>query len=421
MSKGNDALYSRGKYRLAWDRRPDGTLRSPYLQIVWYDDAGGRNRSKSTTTTDIGAAEAALDRLYLERERGQTICKTCGQPINDRAGLLVSEAIANYLLAREDRTNFKAIKSSAKRLMEWLGVTGSLDLLCESVTTDTVDTFRLWAAKQKLRGGQKSASGLLSPGAIEVCVILLAAAINFSYKRRDTTMPAQFSAKPSHAVSRTPQYRCTVDELAAMFQYAMETKMANGRAMRERRADLLRFLQLSVATWARPSSVYDVSTDPARGQWHSDIRILELNPKGRAQTTKYRPALPIAERMAILLDESEGPFVKVASVAWAFSGMLNALGLPRDRETGVKLIRRSMANLVRKRLGEAQWAQGQMFLGHRRASISDLYALFDPANLGLALKATEDIIDEICEKVPGAFPDRRTFAGDGSTKLRLTA
>ena len=42
-------------------------------------------------------------------------------------------------------------------------------------------------------------------------------------------------------------------------------------------------------------------------------------------------------------------------------------------------------------------------LGHRKASTSDLYAVFDPVNLGLALSVTEAIIDEIEALAPGAF------------------
>ena len=37
MQQQDLELYARGKYRLAYDRKRDGTLRSPYLQIVWYD------------------------------------------------------------------------------------------------------------------------------------------------------------------------------------------------------------------------------------------------------------------------------------------------------------------------------------------------------------------------------------------------
>jgi hypothetical protein len=44
-----------------------------------------------------------------------------------------------------------------------------------------------------------------------------------------------------------------------------------------------------------------------------------------------------------------------------------------------------------------------MMLGHVKHSISDIYALPDPHNLGLALAATEAIIDEIEALAPGAF------------------
>lgn len=42
-------------------------------------------------------------------------------------------------------------------------------------------------------------------------------------------------------------------------------------------------------------------------------------------------------------------------------------------------------------------------LGHVKASISDIYAIPDPANLGFALAATAAIIDQIEALVPGAF------------------
>ena len=100
---------------------------------------------------------------------------------------------------------------------------------------------------------------------------------------------------------------------------------------------------------------------------------------------------------------TEGFFVTVKPVRKAFEAMLDELRLPRDRETGLKLIRRSVSQIARPRIGEAQWVQGEMMLGHRKASTSDLYALFDPANLGLALSVTEAIIDEIEALVPGAF------------------
>ena len=65
------AIYRRGdKYWLAWDERKDGTRRSPYLTIFWYDSTTRRTRSASTGETTEEAGMIALDRRYLA-DRGQ--------------------------------------------------------------------------------------------------------------------------------------------------------------------------------------------------------------------------------------------------------------------------------------------------------------------------------------------------------------
>jgi hypothetical protein len=69
----------------------------------------------------------------------------------------------------------------------------------------------------------------------------------------------------------------------------------------------------------------------------------------------------------------------------------------------MKLIRRSVMTLARKRLGEEHWAQGRMMAGHVPTTVSDIYALPEPANLGRALAVTQSIIDEIGKLTPGAF------------------
>lgn len=132
-------------------------------------------------------------------------------------------------------------------------------------------------------------------------------------------------------------------------------------------------------------------------------RVLNLNPKGRRQTKKFRPIIPVPRQLAPLLDQLDGKWLTVSSVRHGWDTMREALGLPGGREAGEKLIRRSMATLARQRIGEANWRQGEIMLGHVKASISDIYAVPDPANLGLALKATESIIDEIEQLAPGAF------------------
>lgn len=409
MPETNDTLYARGRYRLEWDRKRDGSLRTPFLQIVWYDAKAGRNRSRSTGTSDVPAAEAVLDRLYLQRERGQAVCETCGRPFDGSGEFLVTTAIADYLSAREDRPSFKTIRPRAAHVLQFLETTDRLSLTCEKVDEDLIDEFRRWSADQPVIEGRISRPR--APGTTEGSVGTWAAAINFAHKRKDTLHPAGFTALKPGEVSRTPTYRSSVVEIASMFRYCLRPTGPNGEVWSDRmrsrqilhRRQLLRFLQASVATWARPDAAHDISTAPERDQWISKARVLRLNPKGRRQTNKYRPEIPVPEQFGKLLDATEGNFVEVNSVRKAFEAMLDELGLPRQRETGLKLIRRSMAHEVRKRIGEAQWRQGEVMLGHRKASTSDLYALFDPANLGLALQATTAIIEEIEKLVPGAF------------------
>jgi len=398
----SDELYSRGRYRLEWDRRRDGSLRTPFLQIVWYDAAAGRNRSRSTGTTDIAAAEDELDKLYLQRERGQAVCSACGQPIRSGARHLVTTAIADYLVAKDGKPSIGSIRPRLAHVSNFLAETDRLHAACEDVDEEWIDDFREWAGDVPIitpSGVEKERA----PGTIEASVRQLAAVINFAHARHDTLYPAAFSPLKPEAVSRTPTYRADIVTLAAMFRYALQLNVKTKQPFASR-APLLRFLRISVATWCRPDAAHDFSTDPARQQWLSNARVANLNPKGRAQTRKYRPAIPVGGRMGALLDEApRGFYVGVESVKSAFESMLDELGLPREGETGLKVIRRSMATLARRRLGEEHWVQGEIMLGHRKASTSDVYALFEPAQLGRALAVTNDIIDEIEAAVPGAF------------------
>lgn len=424
MPETNDALYSRGKYRLEWDLRSDGSKRTPFLQIVWYDVAARRNRSRSTGTADIAAAEEALDRHFLERERGQAVCHACGRPIDGATGLLVTVAIADYLVEKAEADSIQSIRPRLAHVVAFLEATDRIALTCDQLDEPIIAAFRRWSANQPvIEGGRGQIVRERAPGTTEASVRSLAAAVNQAFARRDTQHPAAFKALAPRDVSRTPTYRADVATLARMFRYCLRPQPPKGEVwsnkMRTRqivhRSNLLRFLQASVATWARPDAVHDISTDPKRDQWIPAARILRLNPRGRRQTKKYRPELPMPEKFARLLDGTTGYFITVASVRKAFEAMLDELGLPRERETGLKLIRRSVAHIARKRIGEAQWTQGEIMLGHRKASTSDLYALFDPANLGLALEVTASIIDEIEALVPGAFtgnaPDLRIVQG----------
>jgi len=383
-------------------------LASPFIQIVWYDAEAGRLRQRSTGTEDVEQAENELDALYLKRERGASVCPHCGQTMRQGARHLVTAAIADYLVARESRPSFDAMRARLAHVTAYLTETDRLDTACEDVDEDWIEGFRDWAQEVPI----VSPSGKTrerAPGTVEASVRMLAAAINFAHGRKDTLFPAGFAAKPPEEVSRTPAYRADIPTLAAMFRYCVDPKREEGdtdkviERRRRERVQLHRFLQISVATWARPDAAHDVSTDRAKDQWHNNARALNLNPRGRAQTKKYRPIVPIASRMAQLLDANSGFYVSVDSVKQAFESMQDALDLPRDGETGLKLIRRSMAHLARERLGERDWIEGQIMLGHKKVTTSDTYAPFNTGYLAQALRVTEDIIDTIEKLTPGAF------------------
>ncbi len=410
-----DELYRRGRYRLAWDRRSDGTFRTPFLQIVWYDPDKGRLRSKSTRTAIVEQAEEQLDILYVEKERGQRICNACGQLIVSAPPHPVVDAISNYLVARRKKSSYSSIKARLAHVSNYLIETDRLDATCDQVTEEWIDDFRDWAFEVPVVSTAGKILGDRSAGTVEGSVRALSAAINFAKDRGDTPYEAAFVAKKPDEVSETPAYRADVAKLAEMFNYCLRPKRPAGisdkaydRQLAYRSA-LLRFLRVSVATWCRPDAAYDVSTDPARRQWYSDIHALALNQRGREQTKKYRPVVPVAKQFAHHLDGTKGLYIGVSSIRTAFEGMQDELKLPRDGETGQKLIRRSMAKMGRSRLGEALWIEGQMMLGHRlHSKTSDIYAAFEAGYLTNVLAVTEAIIEEIEILAPGAFHRRAT-------------
>jgi integrase len=255
---------------------------------------------------------------------------------------------------------------------------------CDAIDERWIAKFRTWLGKRPIHNSKRQRS----PATIENSVLQLAAAMNWA---KQTPL---FKPIPLTEVTRSPAYRADIPMLAAMFRYAMESK---------RRAGLLAFLRLSVATWGRPDAILDASTAPERAQWASQARVFNLNPVGRRQTKKRRAQVPVPGCVAEWLDTIKGPVLEQELSKATWRRMQAELGIPFDGEGGMKVIRRSMMTLARKRLGEEHWIQGRMMAGHIPMTVSDIYALPDPGNLGRALAVTQGIIDEIDKLAPNAF------------------
>lgn len=372
-------LYQRGEFKLF--ARPGRNH-----EIIWYDTARKRERCLSAGTTDERRARTALDNEYVKKHGGVQHCIECGQALNQN-GQFVTVVIANY---KETKPKGDAVHPRLDHLLNFIEETGRVEDRTGQVDEEWAAAFRKWMRERTDR--------VRSPGTIENSLIMLAAAFRMG------GIKPSFDPIPTTEVNRTPEYRADIPMIAKMFRYALEPN--------KKRGNLLKYLRAAVATWARPDAIYDINTATERGQWLSNARVLKLNPVGRRQTRKYRATILVARQFAPHLDEVDGPYLAVESVRSAWDAMSSEIGLPGDREAGQKLIRRSMAHLVRGFIGEERWIQGQIWLGHHKNSVSDVYALFDPANLGLALSATEAIIDEIESLAPGAFS--RSFTAQTS-------
>jgi hypothetical protein len=120
---------------------------------------------------------------------------------------------------------------------------------------------------------------------------------------------------------------------------------------------------------------------PERGQWQSGAGV-QPQP-GRPPADEEAPRqVPVPECVGEWLDTINGPVVAAGAEQGDVAADAAELGIPFDGEGGMKLIRRSMMTLARKRLGEEHWIQGRMMAGHVPMTVSDIYALPDPANLG---------------------------------------
>ena len=388
-TKRTKPLYQRGEFKLY----PRSGRKQ--LEIVWYDSVRKRERGISAGTGDHGLGRLALDRLYLQ-STGSRICGECGRAMEHDASPLLLTAIADYLLLSEAKAGYKSTRSRLTHVIEYVAASEPT-VTCAQISPSWIDRFRKWLAARPVVQGNVIRPRSLSH--IEQCVLQLAAAINATPGQR-----AQFRNMQLTSVAASPEYRADVGTIARMFRFCLYPPARSDKERETRvreRSQLLLFLRAAVATWARPAEIYDLADDR---QWNPSARVLNLNPPGRRQTRKYRTRVPVPRQFAPFLNAMNGPYLSVSSLrapwakAQAFAGCPDLAG-----EAGEKLIRRSMATIARRRIGEANWVQGQMMLGHVKHDISDIYALPDPANLGLALAVTEQIIDEIEALCPGAY------------------
>ncbi|MCP3732215.1 phage integrase SAM-like domain-containing protein [Sphingomonas sp. MG17] len=336
--------------------------------------------------------------------------------------MLVLRAITDYLVSNENLPSIKSVRPRLNHVVRYIATLETPDIRCSRVDEPWIERFRAWMRRQPvISSAGNTRDAPRSESSIENSVIQLAAAINAAKERGDISRPPGFKPIPTKELNRTPQRRLSVAELATAFRYATDPRYPT------KRLGLHRFLMLSVGTAARPDAVHDFSTAADRRQWHEERSVIALNPYGRRQTRKRRAIVVAPPQLAERISETEGFFIPFVSVKSAWETMVAKLGWPTDGEGGMKLIRRSVAQLLRDagtpRAWSAEWRdparkvpaeQIEVQLGHRVIdSVTDLYSAFDPAYQYAATAALAAIIDAIIDLCPSAYISLAESKHDG--------
>ena len=165
------------------------------------------------------------------------------------------------------------------------------------------------------------------------------------------------------------------------------------RLLEEAPDHLRLMLMILIGTACRPEAALELSGS----QLDFDDRLIDLNPRGRAQTKKFRPVVKMPDALAVVLANApsgrlvtfQGRPVKKINKAWR--GMRAAAAL--DEEVNPYSIRHTVARWMRQN-GVPAWEVAAQ-LGHKSRDFrtTELYAAFDPAYLRNAVRAIDLLFD----------------------------
>jgi integrase len=153
------------------------------------------------------------------------------------------------------------------------------------------------------------------------------------------------------------------------------------------------FSMLMLNTLGRPGAILDL----APAQVNLEDRLINLNPKGRRQTKKYRSTVPITDTiLPFIAERSVTRFIlwrghPIKSVKKTFGLAVRTAGLP-SAITPYSL-RHTMAAELRRR-GVPAW-EVEGLLGHRRPGATETYAEFSPDYLSQGRQAIDTYFAEL--------------------------
>jgi integrase len=158
------------------------------------------------------------------------------------------------------------------------------------------------------------------------------------------------------------------------------------------------FLMIMANTLCRTGAALELGPS----QVEFDYGLVHLNPKGRRQTKKRRPTVPLTKTLRRTLEHlSDERYVfrkgaPVTNIHVAWRKLVRDAGFEAGSRVTPYSIRHSMARALRAR--RVSMEQLSIFMGHRPADTSPMtirYAPYDPDFLSDAASAIDSYLDEM--------------------------
>lgn len=331
---------------------------SPVWCRTWFDPNTRQTRRTSLGTTDVREAELKLAEWVTKNRQ------MVGS--NPQEVPLETVLVRFYEFQAKGQASEYQARASLRLWSEFFAESRVSDL-----TPHRLEAFVEW-----LRGKGHS------DGYVNRILAVGRAALNRARKRQEI-QNAPFV--PALAPGEPRDVYLSIDESAALFDACDEPH-------------ILLFLILAFNTLSRPTALLELQKD----QIDFENRLIDLNPKGRKQTKKFRPTIPVTTTLYTWLEQvDQGPLITywgrpVKSVRYGFNAVRDAAGLGAD--VSPYAIRHTMAIELRKR-GVPPW-ELQGILGHKFGGYrtTEIYAKYAPDYLGKAAQAIDDYMAEVLKR-----------------------
>jgi integrase len=342
--------YSKREFQVGewWLSQRDG---SPAWYATFYEPGAKRSRRLSLGTDDFEQAKQRLLERYLNAHRPQQA---------PAEAVALADVVLDYY--KKHGALARSAVSIRKSCAYWVEFFGEASI-AEATRPLRLDAFVAHLTAQ----GHATAyvQRILGVGK---------AALRRAWQRGEiTSVPYIPSVKVEYG---DPLGRpLKVPELAALLSAAPE--------------HLRLMLMILIGTACRPEAALGLTG----AQLDFEDRLIDLNPRGRAQTKKFRPVVKMPNALAVALRHApEGRLVTfrgrpVIKVNKAWRAMREAAALAGD--VNPYSVRHTVARWLRQH-GVSAWEVAAQ-LGHKSRDYrtTELYAAFDPAYLENAVRAID--------------------------------